>query len=135
MDYLKELLQSKSLDEIEAHLQAQFASVADSTFEVKLAIMLAMLGEMSIAALGRIDTASFPKRLAERLDSLNAERRDTLLQFIEHQRENRRVVEQIEAAGAELPALNSQIEQLLERYDALLRRFVTERDSLPAGKL
>lgn len=125
-----------SLDQIEKSVSGDIAeAAASSSDEVKLALMLAMLAENAAGRLAEIDTADFPKKLAERLDKIKNENREQLRRFREHHAENRRVLRQIEAATEELPSLSATIAANLDRFDSLLRDNIEKNDALPVSKL
>lgn len=138
MTSLKDLIESRPLADIETTIVDDFnqsEKAFATTNDVKWSLILAMIGENAVAKLEKVDTTDFPDKLRSRLETIIAEASTKFKTFSEHQRENSRVLRQIESGGDELRSIDRQLAELLERYDQLLRDAVASRDQLPVAQL
>jgi len=134
MTDLNDMISSMPLRDIDAEIKRQIQSVRTSFDEVKAAILLSLLAEEAMNRLDTIDSSNFPSKLKARLDEIRAAHiaRQALLNS--HCTENKRVLQQIEGTP-EIATLDSQITDLLTRYDGLLADAVSERNLKPISGL
>lgn len=134
MTDLRDMMQTMPLRDIEAEIKRQTAAVPLGQDDVKAAILLSMLADEAMKRLDAIDTSAFPSKLKARLDEIRAAHAARQAAIHSHCTENKRVMQQIEGSP-EISVIDTQLSELLVRYDGLLADAVRECGSKPVSAL
>ena len=101
---------------------------------MKLAVSLCVLAEQSGEALKKIDTTNFYDDIKRRIDNVEKECDDFIIQHSEHLKQNERISEQLDITANELQGLKQHIANALGEYDRMLKDLIEKRDRLPIEK-
>lgn len=133
MEHINNLLDAP-LSEVESEIIKNIEAMMGYPHQLKLAVSLCVLAEQSGEALKKIDTTNFYDDIKRRIDNVEKECDDFIIQYSEHLKQNERISEQLDITANELQGVKQHIENALGEYDRMLKDLIEKRDRLPIEK-
>lgn len=135
MQTIEQTLSQTSLLDFEKDITQEIIAASKHPNQMKAAVMLSILADESMKALGTIDTSKMFEQVYNKVEELRKKHTELLPQLEEHRKQNRIIVDNIDEATSQLIHLDEEIACQLEEYDKLLGELVKARDALPIEDL
>ncbi|MFI3261334.1 MAG: hypothetical protein R3Y26_00350 [Rikenellaceae bacterium] len=125
MENLKQLIDSKSLDEIDKILQASIDSTDQVGNQLKLCYVLVSILERYGMKLNTISLEDYVSAVKTQVKSANEKIDSTKQPIISHIQQNKQVLKYIIDGGTpEIKNIESQLDELLKQYDLATKDLV-----------